>query len=515
MFPSFFKLLRLCSITLILTALLLLFPKQSFAQDAEEVSADNYKAAQHANFTIINLVHTLSCLGEGKSIIGQQCVEYLQKVITDAGQKAPTLYAFDKVPGGGAVGAAQGFMLAMYSAPPARGTEYLASIGQNFGLTKPTYAQTGVIGSGNQVISPVFALWQAVRNLAYTAMIIIFVIVGFMIMFRRRLNPQTVVSIQLALPRLVVGLIMITFSYFISSLIIDIGFAGAQLVGFFFLSNQISSANANDILNRQNVITIFSSFIGFNGPFDFAGYAGNVISNLRGMAGTLVVGTAGILGCIEGGLTGHAIGSSVPFIGSAFGTVGGCAAGSAAATSGLGVIISTILYVVLLIALLAAMFSTLMSLITNYVQIVIYTILSPLQFLMAALPGGSTDMWFRNMLANVLPFPAVFAAFYLVAYFIGPNPEIPFNITAGSTPFEQAPPLLGAFGENLVRLFLAYGLLLAIPSIPKLIFRALTPVHRTEGILEGGIQDRTSSAKKSAGGALGQVPIVGKFARFI
>ena len=42
-----------------------------------------------------------------------------------------------------------------------------------------------------------------------------------MIMFRSKLNPQTSVSIQLALPKIVVSLILVTFSYaFIAWLLI-------------------------------------------------------------------------------------------------------------------------------------------------------------------------------------------------------------------------------------------------------------------------------------------------------
>ena len=86
----------------------------------------------------------------------------------------------------------------------------------NVGITQPVYAQ----GIGFSALTPTLQVWKAFRNLSYFLFIIIFIVVGFMIMFRAQINPQTVVTVQAALPKIVVTLIMITFSYAIAVLLL-------------------------------------------------------------------------------------------------------------------------------------------------------------------------------------------------------------------------------------------------------------------------------------------------------
>ena len=52
-------------------------------------------------------------------------------------------------------------------------------------------------------------------------MVIILIAAGFMIMFRVKINPQTVVSLQTMIPKLVITLLLVTFSYAIAGLVID------------------------------------------------------------------------------------------------------------------------------------------------------------------------------------------------------------------------------------------------------------------------------------------------------
>src|SRR3989344_4417049 len=118
--------------------------------------------------------------------------------------------------------------MALYT-PPTSATLYLANLGESIGLSPKSALAQNVAGSGAGIIQPVIQLWQVIRNLAYLAFILVFLSVGFMIMFRSKINPQTVISVQAALPGLVIGLILITFSYFIAALIIDLAFVGVQL----------------------------------------------------------------------------------------------------------------------------------------------------------------------------------------------------------------------------------------------------------------------------------------------
>jgi hypothetical protein len=64
-------------------------------------------------------------------------------------------------------------------------------------------------------------IWEQTRNLAYAMMSVIMLIIGILIITRKRINPQTVVSVQTALPRVFISLVLITFSYPIGAVIVS------------------------------------------------------------------------------------------------------------------------------------------------------------------------------------------------------------------------------------------------------------------------------------------------------
>jgi hypothetical protein len=63
-------------------------------------------------------------------------------------------------------------------------------------------------------------LWQITRNFAFAIVAMFMTITGIMIMMRKQINPKTAVTVQNALPRLVIALALIAFSYAISALFI-------------------------------------------------------------------------------------------------------------------------------------------------------------------------------------------------------------------------------------------------------------------------------------------------------
>jgi hypothetical protein len=67
-----------------------------------------------------------------------------------------------------------------------------------------------------------FNLWQTTRNWAYYLIIFPTVAFGFAIMFRMQIGPQTQVTLLQAIPRLLVVILLITFSYPIFSLIFEL-----------------------------------------------------------------------------------------------------------------------------------------------------------------------------------------------------------------------------------------------------------------------------------------------------
>jgi len=131
----------------------------------------------------------------------------------------------------GALAGMSRMVAGLYSAPPISGVQYFAGEIQKFNPTQPAYAQTDTVGF--QALTPVQGLWTVFRNASYVGFVIVFVIIGFMIMLRAHISPQAVATIQDSIPRLVVALILVTFSFAIAGLMIDLMFLFLKIrIGF-------------------------------------------------------------------------------------------------------------------------------------------------------------------------------------------------------------------------------------------------------------------------------------------
>jgi|GEM_PF-4885885 len=67
-----------------------------------------------------------------------------------------------------------------------------------------------------------YNVWKASRNLAYYLIIIPTLAFGFAIMFRVQINPQTQITLMRAIPRLLTVILLITFSYPLSALVVQL-----------------------------------------------------------------------------------------------------------------------------------------------------------------------------------------------------------------------------------------------------------------------------------------------------
>lgn len=448
------------------------------------ITKDNYDASMHNNITVTNTINTLGCLGEGFSITGQGCANYTFK----PGQSdQPGLQSYLYNPSGGALGTAFSGIAFLYTNPPASGVQYLAESIQNFGLAKPAYAQ--VFGSGYNVIQPIEKLWRVMRDIAFLGFIVIAIVIGIMIMMRKQLDQRTVVGIQQALPGLVVSLVLVYFSFFISGLIIDVAFVGSRLAGTALIAqlnptpaNTTPAQIVNNALNNINIFGFFMQFIGGpNVPIVGSGSLGsasNEISRAVGdgflksigargamsLVGSIALGLsclpAIVAGLAAGGVPGVAIAIACP--------VGGIALGASAPE----VIIPALIYIVLLVGLLVAMFKLFFALVSAFASIVLSVILSPLIILMSAIPGNSKAFgdWLKGLFVNVLIFPAIFVVFIFVAALL--NIQSPWQLqdTVKTDQFNPLP-LFGGSSPSFIQFILAYGILLAIPGIPEYIRR--------------------------------------------
>jgi len=104
-----------------------------------------------------------------------------------------------------------------YLTPPLSFQYYVNNKLDNTIISQSVYAKT----FGGGALDVVYGVWQYMRNLAYLVFVVVIIFVGFMVMFRKQLDPRTVVTVQSAIPNFFIVLLLITFSYGIGSLAIS------------------------------------------------------------------------------------------------------------------------------------------------------------------------------------------------------------------------------------------------------------------------------------------------------
>jgi len=256
-----------------------------------------------------------------------------------------------------------GLMSEIYTHPAGSGIQYLANGLQKFSVVSPAYAQ-GYGYSNNTIVLP---LWTASRNICYFLMVILLIAAGFMIMFRIKVNAQTAVSIQIMIPKIIVTLVLITFSYAIAGLVIDLV--------YLLLTLTLSA------LFSTGVIIDLGQAVKF-----FTGTYWNIVGYY--LLGLLVQIT---------GATILATFLTVP---------------------GIGVIIGLILSIAILWLLLKIWWM----LMKTYLSIMISFVLAPWQILLGLVPGskGGFGPWLRNLIANASVFVITPLMFLLSVYLFNP-----------------------------------------------------------------------------------------------
>jgi len=360
---------------------------------------------------------------------------------------------------------------------PASSVSYVAYLLNHSGITKSAYAQ----GSGWDFLSsakslPNFSaildLWKLTRNVVYLLFIVIFVAIGFMIMFRSKLNPQTAVNIQLALPGIIISLIMVTFSFAICGFIIDFVYLGHNLIASIFFGNPNSPL--------YTLLTAGSS-----------GTAGTYIDTVEKMdiITSLLVPTSstGIVGWGEI----NVFNQLATFISNIIPTISDILGGN----------ISGLVPLILAFSLLGTGLKIFFGLLTKYVTLILSTVFSPFVFLLSAFPGKGEGIgtFLKTMLSAALTFPATAFMFFLSAFFVSKAAGVdllglpPLNETGVLTPGTGSTGL-----QNVLEPLVGLGILMAATQVPQAIDQAL-----------GAKPGIAGAATPDIGSALSKIPIIG------
>lgn len=386
----------------------------------------------------------------------------------------------------GAIQTTESLIAATYN-KPASSVDYVAYLLNNAGLTKTAYAQQGqgwdFLSSAKSTSSTnvVLDLWRLIRNVAYIFFIVIFVVIGFMIMFRSKLNPQTVVNIQLALPGIIMSLILVTFSFAICGLIIDLVYLGHGLIAMIFFGpggtsplydilQATGGGTSGAYLDVMEKIDIITALLAPNSTGGAGGLLGiNVFSQL----GDFIIN---ITDTIKDIVTGTNVAGLIPLI--------------------------------LAFTLLGTGLKIFFGLLTKYVTLILMTIFSPLMFLFSAFPGRGEGIgsFLRTMASAALTFPATGFMFFLAGFFMSKTTGIdlhglpPLNETGVLTPGGASAP--GSPGStnliNVLEPLVGLGILMAATQVPQAIDQAM-----------GAKPGIAGAATPDIGSALSKIPIIG------
>lgn len=324
---------------------------------------------------------------------------------------------------GGALGGVSNLIAAMYANPPASSGQYLADLGRNLGIVQPAYA-ANENGFGFSKLNFILPVWKVFRDITYVFFAIVFVVIGFAIMFRLKLSPQAVVTVQSAIPGIVIALLLVTFSYAIASLLIDFMYVITLLVLGAFQQAGLSGV----------AVKIDGGF------FELL----KDVFRASGNWGTVLLGGGAITVAIAGAL---ALFSVNPAVVAILGIGGG------------------LIVLILSAILLYVVIKTFFSLLGSYIAILFAIIFGPFQIMLGAIPGQSGfGNWFRNLIANIAVFPAVMIYLYVCNAIINQS-------TLGKPVW--SPPLVGGSLSAFLPFILGFGMLLVLPKVPDMVKDAL------------------------------------------
>lgn len=325
-------------------------------------------------------------------------------------------------------------IVALYE-PPATTKTYVADLMKSAKIIPEAQAQ----GLGFSALDPILETWKAFRNLAYLFFVVIFLVIGFMIMFRTKVG-QAAITAQQAIPSVIVAMLAVTFSYAIAGLMIDLMYVAMYMVAGFF-------SEGPEVINN----------------------------NLLGLVGLMFQGTDGVQETIEqfmeDALNIGWLGEALAWLSSLFGAV------------------------IVGLAVLVAAFKVFFELIKTYVAVLIQIIFSPIILMFGAIPGKNTfGKWIKDLTGNLILWPVVLLCILVQRMLTAPIRSLQGTGDTLDAAFGGGfmPPFLVGQGQaSIIPVIVGLGVLLVIPEIMQQVKKAM-------GVSEGVFGELA----KAAGGKL-------------
>lgn len=391
----------------------------------------------------------------------------------------------DKNYGKSVFGFMSNLIIIPYANPPASGVMWAYEGLQNAGFVPKTMAAEGI---GFAAIKPFSNLWKIFRDLSYMLLVIILIAIGFMIMFRAKINPQTVISVENALPKIVIALILITFSFAIAGFLIDLMYMSIVLLVALlgsngnnynvtqFQNNYIGAGTTQlfkDVSAGQpwftqlGILPVLSdSILGILPPIISIG-----IKSIVGLVFTVWIGNLVHISLVKPFTTAFTgVGLATVNLGNIWeaitGTGGALLAYFLLFLLGFTAIFTIILNILLVGTLLFLVFRIFALLFVSYLKLLLLVIIGPFLLIFEAIPGKNVFAWWlKSILGNLLAFPVTIAIF-LIGYII-----INSSVDQGYANLRL--PYLNEIDPRSFKILIGLGLIILIPDLVKVIKEAL------------------------------------------
>lgn len=129
-------------------------------------------------------------------------------------------------------------------------------------LAQTKYADLLDTKGTDNVSNFILEVWKQIRNIAYAIMAIVMLVIGFMIITRKKINQQVVVNIEYAIPKIAIAIILITFSYPIGATIAGFGWnlnsSVKSIVATMFSGNFAEAAELSKLGIGGTIIAVFN-----------------------------------------------------------------------------------------------------------------------------------------------------------------------------------------------------------------------------------------------------------------
>lgn len=361
--------------------------------------------------------------------------------------------------------------------PPSSGIYWAYSGLQNAGFIPKTFAAEGI---GFAALAPFKEIWLLFRNLIFLILVIVIIAIGFMIMFRMKINPQTVISVENALPKIVISMILITFSYAIAGFLIDLMYI---MIGFVIILMSSTSFSGSSQIVTTDKVNLFNMIFKSNRSFIDWVNSYSSVTNSNKILMSLSDGLINIIGnnfkiifsllaavivnlairpvinaIVDPNLFGGTsiAGFKIPVIGIIVTAI--LEAGIFALTYYLG--LNIIMYIILAFSLLFIIFRIFFMLLSCYINTLFLIIFSPLILALECIPGKSSfSIWIKGLILNLMTFPITILLILLV--------NIMLSLPQKATDSIWIPPLLLSINPTSMKVLISAGIFFMIPDLIK------------------------------------------------